>query len=68
MNKTLSLNRRTHLFIRDAALFIKLQTPHNRMPDKADIYILKKLPLDDVRKIRNWCDALLKESDYVKTD
>ena len=39
MSKTLSLNRRAHLFVRDDALFIKLQTPHNKMPDKADIYI-----------------------------
>lgn len=62
MRKTLSLTRRTHLFIKDGALFIKLQRPHHIDPLKADIYIIKKLPIDNVRKIRDWCDAILESN------
>ena len=70
MSKTLSLNRRAHLFVRDDALFIKLQTPHNTMPDKADIYILKKFSIDRLKDIRDWADAMIQasESSNVKKD
>lgn len=70
MQRTLSLNRRAHLFVRDDALFIKLQTPHNKMPDKADIYILKKFSIDRLKDIRDWADAMIQasESSNVKKD
>lgn len=70
MSKTLSLSRRAHLFVRGDALFIKLQTPHNKMPDKADIYILKKFSIDRLKEIRDWTDAMIKasESGNGKTD
>ena len=63
MSKTLSLSRRAHLFVRGDALFIKLQTPHNKMPEKADIYILKKFEIDRLKDIRDWADAMIKASE-----
>lgn len=70
MNRTLSLSRRAHLFVRGDALFIKLQAPHNKMPEKADIYILKKFSIDRLKDIRDWADAMIKASETSngKTD
>lgn len=59
MSKTLSLNRRTHLFIKDEKLYIKLQKPNTHNPVANDFYILKSLPMDDLIKIRNWADQVM---------
>ncbi len=70
MRKTLSLSPRTHLFIKDEALFIKLQRPHNLDPMKADYYIIKKFSIKRLKEIRDWADAIIKdsESSNVKKD
>lgn len=69
MCKTLSLSRRAHLFVRDDALFIKLQAPHNRMPE-TDIYILKRFSIERLKEIRDWADSIIEESENnnVKAD
>lgn len=59
MQRTLSLNRRTHLFIKDDKLFIKLQKPNTHNPVANDFYILKPLPFDDLIKIRDWADQAI---------
>lgn len=59
MAKTLSLNRRTHLFIKDDKLYIKLQKPNMHNPVANDFYILKRLPIDDLIKIRDWADQVM---------
>ena len=40
------------------------------MPDKADIYILKKFSIDRLKDIRDWADAMIQasESSNVKKD
>ena len=61
MRKTLSLSPRTHLFIKDSALFIKLQRPHNLDPMKADYFIIKKFSLNRLKEIHEWTGQALKE-------
>ena len=61
MKATLSLSRRSHLFIKDGALFIKLQQPNKHNPLKADFYILKKLSLSRLKEIHEWSGQILKE-------
>ncbi len=70
MRKTLSLSPRAHFFIKDSALFIKLQRPHNLDPVKADYYIIKKFSINRLKDIREWADAIIKdsESSNVKPD
>lgn len=66
MNKTLSLSRRTHLFIKDGALFIKLQRPHNLDPKKQDFYIIKQFSLNQLKQIHDWTGEALKEIEESK--
>ncbi len=66
MNKTLSLSTRTHLFIKDGALFIKLQRPHNLDPKKADFYIIKKFGVNRLKEIHEWTGKALKEIEESK--
>ena len=66
MNKTLSLSPRTHLFIKDEALWIKLQRPHKHDPMKADYYIIKKFKLNQIQKIHEWTGEILKENEESK--
>lgn len=71
MSKTLSLNRRTHLFIKDDALYIKLQNPAPpTQPMRPDFYIVKKFELERLKEIRDWADAIIKDSESSngKTD
>ena len=70
MRKTLSLTRRAHLYVKDDALWIKLQRPHNLDPMKADLYILKKFSIERLKEIRDWADAIIKdgENNNVKAD
>lgn len=57
--KTLSLNRHTHLFVRPDGLYIKLQKP-NRWKDNAnDIYMLNKVSIDDLNKLRDWAESMI---------
>lgn len=68
MQKTLSLNRRTHLFVRGDALYIKLQRPHNLDPMKADFYIIKKFNIKRLREIRDWADTIIKEHEALNNE
>lgn len=70
MRKTLSLNRRAHLYVKDGALWIKLQRPHNLDPMKADLYILKKFHIERLKEIRDWADEIIKntENNNVETN
>lgn len=63
MRRTLSLSRRAHLFVKDGAFFIKLQRPHTLDPMKADLYILKKFHIEQLKDIRDWADAIIKNSE-----
>jgi len=71
MRKTLSLSPRTHLFIKDGALFIKLQRPHHHDPMKADFYIIKKFGINRLKEIHQWSGDILKaheEAGNVETN
>lgn len=70
MRRTLSLSRRAHLFIKDGAFFIKLQRPHNIDPLKADLYIIKGFSIERLKEVRDWADAIIKDSENnnVKTN
>lgn len=70
MRKTLSLNRRAHLYVKDGAFWIKLQRPHNLDPMKADLYILKRFSIEQLKKIRDWADEIIKntENNNVETN
>lgn len=70
MSKTLSLSRRTHLFIKDDQFFIKLQRQNQRDPKRDDYYIVKKFGLERLKDIRDFCDKAIKESEAnnVKAD
>ena len=70
MSKTLSLSRRTHLFIKDGQFFIKLQRQNQRDAKRDDYYIVKKFELERLKEIRTWIDKIIKESEAtnVKAD
>lgn len=70
MRKTLSLNRRAHLYVKDGAFWIKLQRPHNLDPMKADLYILKRFSIEQLKEIRDWADEIIKntENNNVETN
>ena len=54
MQLTLSLNRRTHLFIKDGRLFFKLYKP-SKFSDKKDIEVLSDGQLSKLRQyINGW--------------
>jgi len=59
MRRTLSLTPRTHFFIKDDQLFIKLQRPNYKDPMKADLYIMQKLSIEHLKKIRDWADTII---------
>ena len=70
MSKTLSLSRRTHLFIKDGQFFIKLQRQNQRDPKRDDYYIMKKFELERLKEIHEWLGKMIKESEAtnVKSD
>ncbi|MBE0441446.1 hypothetical protein EI164_05115 [Psychrobacter sp. FME13] len=70
MSKTLSLSRRTHLFIKDGQFFIKLQRQNQRDSKRDDYYIIKKFGLERLKEIHEWSGNIIKESEAtnVKAD
>ena len=50
MQLTLSLNRRTHLFIKDGKLFFKLYKP-SQFTDKKDCAVLSDVPIEMAEQI-----------------
>lgn len=61
MLKTLSLSKRTHLFIKDGALWVKLQKKNTHSDTKPDFYIMKRLPISKLKEIHDWTGQQLKE-------
>lgn len=61
MRETLSLSPRTHLFIKDGALWVKLQKPNQQQPMKPDFYIIKKLKIAKLQALHEWSGQILKE-------
>ena len=61
MSKTLSLSTRAHLFVKDGALFIKLQRANQVEANRPDYYILKRFPESKLRQLHEWSGQILKE-------
>ena len=53
MQMTLSLNRRTHLFIKDGRLFFKLYK-QSQFTDKKDYAVLSDVPIEQAEAIHKW--------------
>lgn len=66
MSKALSLSNRAHFFIKDNALFIKLQNMNTKSEKRPDYYILKKFPPSKLREIHEWSGQILKEIEESK--
>ena len=60
MQLTLSLNRRTHLFVRDGKLFFKLYKL-NQFNDKKDYPVLSDVSLEQAEKIHQWLGDVIAE-------
>lgn len=58
MQLTLSLNRRTHLFIKDGKLFFKLYKP-SKFSDKKDIEVLSDVPIEQAEAIHKWLGEVI---------
>ena len=58
MPMTLSLNRRTHLFIRDGRLFFKLYKP-SKFSDKKDCAVLSDVPIEQAEAIHKWLGEVI---------
>lgn len=60
MQLTLSLNRRTHLFIRDGKLFFKLYK-QNKFSDKKDFAVLTDVSIEQAEQIHQWLGEVIAE-------
>ena len=60
MQLTLSLNRRTHLFIKDGKLFFKLYK-QSKFTDKKDYSVVNAVPLDQARELHKWLGDVINE-------
>lgn len=58
MQLTLSLNRRTHLFIKDGRLFFKLYKP-SQFTDKKDCAVLSDVPIEQAEAIHKWLGEVI---------
>ena len=58
MQLTLSLNRRTHLFIKDGKLFFKLYKL-NQFNDKKDYPVLSDVSLEQAEAIHKWLGEVI---------
>ena len=58
MQLTLSLNRRTHLFVRDGKLFFKLYKQSN-FTDKKDFAVLSDVPIEQAEAIHKWLGEVI---------
>lgn len=58
MQMTLSLNRRTHLFIKDGRLFFKLYKP-SKFSDKKDCAVLSDVPIEQAEAIHKWLGEVI---------
>ena len=60
MQLTLSLNRRTHLFVRDGKLFFKLYKQSN-FTDKKYYSVVNAVPLDQAKELHKWLGDVINE-------
>ena len=60
MQLTLSLNRRTHLFIKDGKLFFKLYK-QSQFTDKKDYSVVNAVPLDQAKELHKWLGDVINE-------
>ena len=60
MQLTLSLNRRTHLFIKDGKLFFKLYK-QSQFTDKKDYSVVNAVPLDKANELHKWLGDVINE-------
>ena len=60
MQLTLSLNRRTHLFVRDGKLFFKLYKP-SKFSDKKDYPVLSDVPIEQAKELHKWLGDVINE-------
>jgi hypothetical protein len=58
MQMTLSLNRRTHLFVKDGKLFFKLYKQSN-FTDKKDFAVLSDVPIEQAEAIHKWLGEVI---------
>lgn len=56
LSPTLSLNPRTHLFIKGDKLFFKVYK-FNRYSDKKDYSVVNDVPISDLYRIKAWIDG-----------
>lgn len=66
MQMTLTLNRRTHLFIRDGKLFFKLYKL-NKFSDKKDYPILSDVSLEQAEQLHKWLGDVIAECNQTQT-
>lgn len=66
MQMTLSLNRRTHLFIKDGRLFFKLYKP-SKFSDKKDIEVLGDVTIEDAKRIHQWLGDVIADCNQTQT-
>ena len=64
MQMTLSLNRRTHLFIRDGKLFFKLYKL-NQFNDKKDFAVLTDVSIEQAEQLHKWLGDVIAECKQV---
>ena len=66
MQLTLTLNRRTHLFIKDGKLFFKLYKP-SKFSDKKDIEVLSDVTIEDAKRIHQWLGDVIADCKQTPT-
>lgn len=66
MQMTLSLNRRTHLFIKDGRLFFKLYKP-SKFSDKKDYPILSDVSLEQAEQLHKWLGDVIAQCKQTQT-
>lgn len=60
MQMTLTLNRRTHLFVKDGKLFFKLYKL-NKFSDKKDFAVLTDVSIEQAEQIHKWLGEVIAE-------
>lgn len=63
---TLSLNKRTHLFVKDGRLFLKLHKQSHHT-DKRDYSVVNDVSLDDAQRIYQWLGDVIAEHKQTQT-
>ena len=66
MQMTLSLNRRTHLFIKDGKLFFKLYK-QSQFTDKKDCAVLSDVTIEDAKRIHQWLGDVIADCNQTQT-